>query len=179
MLLQKVQKASGTTKSAEGFLHCRVRFWTMLLETVRLHSSGLKEEVATFLTNMIIYMMVFNAYLFVEPLRSCAICDPSLDYFNWSSIQRNPQSCHWTIITSTGSHQLPLYGGVPDLIAKNGRIDSIFVPLNLTISIRSRTYVLGKLVKPKFYRTIRCQVTLHGSKLGKPVNLQICRSCLT
>ncbi|KAK1401827.1 hypothetical protein POM88_001432 [Heracleum sosnowskyi] len=89
------------------------------------------------------------------------------------------QSCHWTIITSTGSHQLPLYGGVPGLIAKNGRIDSIFVPLNLTISIRSRAYVLGKLVKPKFYRTIRCQVTLHGSQLGKPVNLQICRNCLT
>ncbi|KAL8109710.1 uncharacterized protein LOC141671087 [Apium graveolens] len=76
-----------------------------------------------------------------------------------------------TVITSIESHQLPLYGGVPGLISRNGRIDSISVPLNLTIGIRSRAYVLGKLVKPKFYRTIRCQVTIHGSKLGKPVNL--------
>ncbi|KAL1811632.1 hypothetical protein ACET3Z_021697 [Daucus carota] len=76
-----------------------------------------------------------------------------------------------TIITSVSAYQLPLYGAVPGLSSRNGGHDNISLPLNLTIGVRSRAYVLGKLVKPKFYRTIRCQVTLHGSKLGKPVNL--------
>ncbi|XP_042513008.1 uncharacterized protein LOC122087939 [Macadamia integrifolia] len=68
--------------------------------------------------------------------------------------------------------QVPLYGGVS---AVNGGVkqdlQSIQVPLNLTFLVRSRAYVLGKLVKPKFYRTIRCAVTLQGNRLGKPLSL--------
>ncbi|XP_043714169.1 NDR1/HIN1-like protein 1 [Telopea speciosissima] len=70
-------------------------------------------------------------------------------------------------------NQVPLYGGVS---AVNGGLikqdlQSVEVPLNLTFVVRSRAYVLGKLVKPKFYRNVRCAVTLQGKRLGKPLSL--------
>lgn len=89
---------------------------------------------------------------------------PEVKFHQHRKTQRN-------IVTSVNAYQLPLYGAVPGFSVRNSGHDSISVPLNLTIGVRSRAYVLGKLVKPKFYRNIRCQVTLHGNKLGKPVNL--------
>ncbi|KAL6885898.1 hypothetical protein ACP4OV_010159 [Aristida adscensionis] len=46
------------------------------------------------------------------------------------------------------------------------------VPLQLAVRVRSRAFVLGRLVKPKFYTDIRCSVTLDQTKLGKPVSLK-------
>ncbi|KAG2572138.1 uncharacterized protein LOC120640996 [Panicum virgatum] len=45
------------------------------------------------------------------------------------------------------------------------------VPLQLTVRLRSRAFVLGRLVKPKFHSEARCNVTMDQTKLGKPVSL--------
>lgn len=67
--------------------------------------------------------------------------------------------------------QVPLYGGIPLLANANNDPNSVSVPLNLTVTVRSRAYILGRLVRTKFYRRIRCSVTLRGDKLGKAMNL--------
>lgn len=46
------------------------------------------------------------------------------------------------------------------------------VPLQLTVRLRSRAFVLGRLVKPKFHSEARCKVTMDQTKLGKPVSLK-------
>ncbi|KAK7404334.1 hypothetical protein VNO78_05138 [Psophocarpus tetragonolobus] len=68
-------------------------------------------------------------------------------------------------------HQIPLYGGVSVLGNTKEHLDSVALPLNLTFVVRSRAFILGRLVKSKFYGRIRCSVTLHGNKLGKHLNL--------
>lgn len=75
------------------------------------------------------------------------------------------------VVTVVQGYQVPLYGGVPVLASAKGHLDRAEVPLNLTFVMRSRAYILGRLVKSKFYRRIRCSVTLRGNKLGKPLNL--------
>ncbi|OVA16025.1 Late embryogenesis abundant protein [Macleaya cordata] len=82
------------------------------------------------------------------------------------------------VVTRVVANQVPLYGGVSALGGtrpENNKLDSVNVPLNLTFVVRSRAYVLGRLVKPKFYRRIRCLVTLKGGNhLGKPIDLKLC-----
>lgn len=69
-------------------------------------------------------------------------------------------------------YQVPLYGGVSVLGNTKEHLDRVALPLNLTFVVRSRAYVLGRMVKSKFYRRITCSVTLHGNQLGKPLNLK-------
>uniref|UniRef100_A0A804RLA0 Late embryogenesis abundant protein LEA-2 subgroup domain-containing protein n=3 Tax=Zea mays TaxID=4577 RepID=A0A804RLA0_MAIZE len=45
------------------------------------------------------------------------------------------------------------------------------VPLRLAVRVRSRAFVLGSLVKPKFYSEAQCSVTMDQARLGKPVSL--------
>ncbi|RWR90634.1 Late embryogenesis abundant protein [Cinnamomum micranthum f. kanehirae] len=71
-------------------------------------------------------------------------------------------------------YQIPLYGGGATLTVSKEHPTA--VPLSLTFVIRSRAYVLGKLVKPKFYSTIHCSVTLRQNQLGKRVDMK--NSCL-
>lgn len=66
--------------------------------------------------------------------------------------------------------QIPLYGGVPALYAQRAKPDRVVLPLNLTFTLRSRAYVLGRLVKTKFYTSMRCSITFHGDKLGKKID---------
>ncbi|MBA0649524.1 hypothetical protein Goklo_017080, partial [Gossypium klotzschianum] len=75
------------------------------------------------------------------------------------------------VVTIVKGYQVPLYGGIPVLANTGEHKESIAVPLNLTFVMRSRGYILGRLVKTKFYGKIRCFVTLKGNKLGKPLNL--------
>ncbi|KAJ4963265.1 hypothetical protein NE237_023204 [Protea cynaroides] len=70
-------------------------------------------------------------------------------------------------VTVKGS-QVPLYGALSTV---NGGTQGVEVPMNLTFEVRSRAHVLGELVKPKFYRNIRCAITLQANRLGKPVSL--------
>ncbi|KAK7258100.1 hypothetical protein RIF29_32550 [Crotalaria pallida] len=80
------------------------------------------------------------------------------------------------IAVMVSGHQVPLYGGVSGLIDTKAHMDSVALPLNLTFAVRSRAYILGRLVKSKFYRRITCSVTLHGKHLGKPLN--VTNSCV-
>ncbi|XP_008236099.1 PREDICTED: uncharacterized protein LOC103334887 [Prunus mume] len=80
---------------------------------------------------------------------------------------------HRTIRTVVLGSQVALYGGVSVVqdVSENRQRQRVAVPLNLTFVVRSRAYILGKLVKSKFYERIRCSVTLRGSNLGKHSNL--------
>lgn len=69
-----------------------------------------------------------------------------------------------------GSH-IPLYGGGASLSSVNGApVDP--VPLTLSLMVRSRAYVLGKLVKPKFYKKIECSVVMDPKKMGVAISLK-------
>ncbi|CAI9769779.1 unnamed protein product [Fraxinus pennsylvanica] len=83
-----------------------------------------------------------------------------------------------TVIALIQGYQVPLYGGIPVLNGAKGHLESVAVPLNLTFIMRSRAYILGRLVNPKFYRSILCEVTLRSNHLGKPVNLTRSGSCV-
>ncbi|CAH2071868.1 unnamed protein product, partial [Thlaspi arvense] len=70
-----------------------------------------------------------------------------------------------SIVTVVQGHQIPLYGGVslhPDTMA---------VPLNLTLVVRSKAYILGRLVTSKFHTRIICSFTLDATRLPKPISL--------
>ncbi|KAL0334530.1 UNVERIFIED_CONTAM: hypothetical protein Sradi_4664900 [Sesamum radiatum] len=82
------------------------------------------------------------------------------------------------VIAVVEGHQVPLYGGIPVLNSAKGHPESMSVPLNLTFVVRSRAYILGRLVKPKFYLSILCGVTMRGNHLGKPLNLTKSQSCV-
>ncbi|KAI3714189.1 hypothetical protein L1987_72784 [Smallanthus sonchifolius] len=75
------------------------------------------------------------------------------------------------IVAQVLGNQMPLYGGVPPFNAAIGNLKNVIVPVNLTFVMRSRAYILGRLVKPKFYKNVLCQVTLRGNQVGKHVNL--------
>ncbi|KAL4189206.1 hypothetical protein AMTRI_Chr08g164340 [Amborella trichopoda] len=46
------------------------------------------------------------------------------------------------------------------------------VGLNITFEVRSIAYVLGKLVKPKFYTEVQCSAVFDQNKLGTPFSLK-------
>ncbi|KAK7380065.1 hypothetical protein VNO78_32441 [Psophocarpus tetragonolobus] len=71
-------------------------------------------------------------------------------------------------------NKIPLYGSGASLSSTTG-MPTVPVPLNLKFVLRSRAYVLGKLVKPKYYKTIQCSITLDPKKLNSPVSLK--KSC--
>ncbi|XAR59877.1 hypothetical protein NMG60_11015874 [Bertholletia excelsa] len=82
-----------------------------------------------------------------------------------------PRKSQHTIVLVVWGNQVPLYGAIPLLTGTKDHMESVTVPLNLTFRMRSRAYILGRLVKPKFYRSVRCEVTLKGNQLGKYLNL--------
>ncbi|XP_010538128.1 PREDICTED: uncharacterized protein LOC104812578 [Tarenaya hassleriana] len=49
------------------------------------------------------------------------------------------------------------------------------VPMKLTFTVRSRAYVLGKLVQPKFYKRIECDINYELKKLD--VKLSLVNNC--
>ena len=65
----------------------------------------------------------------------------------------------------------PLYGGGSDLGSLNGAPTQP-VPLALNFIVRSRAYVLGKLVKPKFYKRVECLVVMDPHKMNMPISLK-------
>ncbi|XP_047943862.1 uncharacterized protein LOC125190575 [Salvia hispanica] len=82
------------------------------------------------------------------------------------------------VIAVVQGRQVPLYGGIAALDVAKGRVDDMSVPLNLSFVIRSRAYILGRLVKPKFYRKVMCEVSLRGNHLGKPLSMIKSDSCV-
>ncbi|XP_010269473.1 PREDICTED: uncharacterized protein LOC104606113 [Nelumbo nucifera] len=68
-------------------------------------------------------------------------------------------------------NKIPLYGSGAGLSSSTGKL-TVPVPLKLSFTVRSRAYVLGRLVKPKFYKTIECSVVLNPKKLNVPISLK-------
>ncbi|ONK58131.1 uncharacterized protein A4U43_C09F8530 [Asparagus officinalis] len=71
-------------------------------------------------------------------------------------------------------NRVPLYGGGASLTSVKEKTNATVpsIPLNLAFTVRSRAYVLGKLVKPKFFVDVQCSVKMDQTKLGKPVSLK-------
>ncbi|KAG6712058.1 hypothetical protein I3842_05G086000 [Carya illinoinensis] len=82
-----------------------------------------------------------------------------------------PRKSQRASVTVVLGHQVPLYGGISAIPSVRDHHAKVAIPMNLTFVMRSRAYILGRLVKSKFYTRVRCSVTLRGSKLGKPHNL--------
>ncbi|PNX93559.1 hypothetical protein L195_g016714 [Trifolium pratense] len=72
-------------------------------------------------------------------------------------------------VTVKGDH-IPLYGGGARLNSINGSPVEP-VPLTLNMLVRSKAYVLGKLVKHKFNKKIECDLILDPKKMGVPIPL--------
>ncbi|XP_073274900.1 uncharacterized protein [Primulina huaijiensis] len=69
-----------------------------------------------------------------------------------------------------GNH-IPLYGGGSNLSSKEGR-PAAPVTLALNFTVRARAYVLGRLVKPKFHKTVHCSVVLDQNKMNVAIPLK-------
>ncbi|KAG5613066.1 hypothetical protein H5410_024347 [Solanum commersonii] len=77
------------------------------------------------------------------------------------------------VAVSVIGNKIPLYGGGASLSTPSGATP-LPVPLKLNFKLRSRAYVLGKVVKPKFYKTIDCLLTLHPQKMNAAISLKNC-----
>lgn len=67
--------------------------------------------------------------------------------------------------------KIPLYGSGQGIKSLKGS-PTAPVPLKLSFKVRSRGYVLGKLVKPKFYDKIECSVAFDPNKIHIPMSLK-------
>lgn len=76
-----------------------------------------------------------------------------------------------TVSVAVMGNKIPLYGSGAGLSSSTGTT-ALPVPLKLNVVVRSRAYVLGKLVKPKFYKKIECSVTFDPKKLNVPISLK-------
>ncbi|KAL5213801.1 hypothetical protein ABZP36_002953 [Zizania latifolia] len=82
------------------------------------------------------------------------------------------RSSRRTVSVGVVGNKVPLYGGGPTLTASGKGSSSVApVPMILRTTVRSRAYVLGALVKPRFTRSIECKVLMNPAKLNKPVSL--------
>lgn len=77
------------------------------------------------------------------------------------------------VSVSVIGNKIPLYGSGASLSTPAGATP-LPVPLKLNFKLRSRAYVLGKVVKPKFYKTIDCLLTLHPQKMNIAIPLKNC-----
>jgi hypothetical protein len=76
-----------------------------------------------------------------------------------------------TAIVSVIGYKIPLYGSGASL--STPRVTTTMPePLKLNFKLRSRAYVLGKLVKPKFYKEIECAIVFDPKKLNVPITLK-------
>ncbi|KAK9109228.1 hypothetical protein Sjap_017288 [Stephania japonica] len=78
-----------------------------------------------------------------------------------------------TVTIVVEGNKIPLYGSGAGLSTPTGTTN-LPVPLELNFVVRSKAYVLGKLVKPRFYKTIGCSVVLDLKKLNVPTMLKNC-----
>ncbi|KAL1198698.1 hypothetical protein V5N11_002962 [Cardamine amara subsp. amara] len=96
-----------------------------------------------------------------------------------------------TVVVNVLGDKIPLYGGGSTLVPppppapiptkpkkKKGPIVIVEpppppapVPMTLNFTVRSRAYVLGKLVQPKFYKRIVCLINFEHKKLSKHILL--------
>ncbi|TYG79048.1 hypothetical protein ES288_D02G110600v1 [Gossypium darwinii] len=82
-----------------------------------------------------------------------------------------PRKSQRSLTVIVMGNKVPLYGSGASLSSSTGTT-SLPVSLKLGFIVRSRAYVLGKLVKPKFYKKIECDVTFDPKKLNVPISLK-------
>lgn len=88
---------------------------------------------------------------------------------NFYQSRKSQRSITVTVI----GDQIPLYGSGAGLSSSTGTSTTL-VPLKLNCVLRSKAYVLGKLVKPKFNKKIECSVTYDPKKINVPIALKNC-----
>lgn len=66
-----------------------------------------------------------------------------------------------------GGTFVPLYGGGSTITSKADGEATAVVPVILSFVVRSRAYVLGKLVKSKFLTRVRCEIVFKEARIGK------------
>ncbi|OVA15834.1 Late embryogenesis abundant protein [Macleaya cordata] len=76
-----------------------------------------------------------------------------------------------TITVVVQGNKIPLYGGGATLSSSTGTT-TLPMPMKLNFNVRSRAYVLGRLVKPKFYKSVNCSVIYDPTKLNVAVSLK-------
>ena len=87
-----------------------------------------------------------------------------------------PRNSHKTIKVTVRGSNIPLYGGGASLNISNGTVSGA-VPLTLSFTVRSRGYVLGRLVRPKFYLRMKCPVAMDFGNPKKKVSIPLKDSC--
>ncbi|CAI9786466.1 unnamed protein product [Fraxinus pennsylvanica] len=75
------------------------------------------------------------------------------------------------VVVSVIGDKIPMYGSGASLSAPTGTT-TLKVPLKLDFTVRSKANVLGKLVKPKFYKKIECSIVTDPKKLNIPISLK-------
>ncbi|MBA0777103.1 hypothetical protein Gotri_005163 [Gossypium trilobum] len=107
-----------------------------------------------------------EAFPLCEPVACSGTC-------KMKKLYQSRKSQRSVSITVTGN-KVPLYGSGASLSSSTGTT-SVPISLKLNFIVRSRAYVLGKLVKPKFYKKIQCDLTFDPKKLNLPISLK--KSC--
>lgn len=72
---------------------------------------------------------------------------------------------------SVSGNKIPLYGSGASLSSSTGG-PTMPVPLKLSFVVKSRGYVLGKFVKPKFNKKIECSVVFDPNKHNAVISLK-------
>lgn len=114
----------------------------------------------------------FGVHVSATPLE-LSYSDITIASGNMKEFHQSRKSQRLVSVTVTGN-KIPLYGSDASLSSTTGT-PTLPVPLNLNFVLRSRANVLGKLVKPKYYKRIQCSITLDPKKLGAPISLK--KSC--
>lgn len=78
---------------------------------------------------------------------------------------------HRLVSVAVMGNKIPMYGSGASLSSTMG-MPAVPVPLKLNFVLRSRAYVLGKLVRTKYYKRIECSITLDPKKISAPVPLK-------
>lgn len=89
---------------------------------------------------------------------------------NLKKFYQSRKSQRLVSVTVMGS-KIPLYGSGASLSSTTG-MPTVPVPLKLSFVIRSRAYVLGRLVKPKYYKRVDCSINLDPKKINVPLSLK-------
>lgn len=76
-----------------------------------------------------------------------------------------------SVTVAVMGNKIPLYGSGAGLSSSTGTTSQP-VDLKLSFVVRSRANVLGKLVKPRFYKKIECSVNFDPKKLNVPISLK-------
>ncbi|XP_043708229.1 uncharacterized protein LOC122657558 [Telopea speciosissima] len=76
-----------------------------------------------------------------------------------------------TVAVVVSGNKIPMYGAGASLSSSGGNLTAP-VHLKLDFMVRSRAYVLGKLVKPKFFKNIDCSIVFDPKKINVALSLK-------